>query len=104
MPGRHLPAAPVPEEGPARAVSSRLDYPLLALGVVAVSFSAVLIRWANAPGLSVALWRDAIAAALVVPLAIVRHRDELLSPSGSRRSRAPARADWKAGRDRGWRD
>jgi drug/metabolite transporter (DMT)-like permease len=78
MPGRHLPAAPVPEGLPARGVSSSLDYPLLALGVVAVSFSAVLIRWANAPGLSVALWRDAIAAALVVPLAIVRHRDELL--------------------------
>jgi len=78
MPGRHLPTAPVPEGLPARAVPSRLDYPLLALGVVAVSFSAVLIRWADAPGLSVALWRVTIAAVLVVPPAIVRHRDELL--------------------------
>src|SRR5439155_2441710 len=78
MPGRHLPAAPVPEGLPARAVPSRLDYPLLALGVVAVSFSAVLIRWAHAPGLSVALYRVAIASALVVPPALLRHRDELL--------------------------
>jgi drug/metabolite transporter (DMT)-like permease len=78
MPGRHLPAAPVPEGLPARAVPSRLHFPLLAMGVVAVSFSAVLIRWADAPGLSVALWRNAIAAAMVVPLAIARHRDELL--------------------------
>jgi drug/metabolite transporter (DMT)-like permease len=45
--------------------------------VVAVSFSAVLIRWADAPGLSIALYRDAIAAAMVVPLALLRHRHEL---------------------------
>ena len=40
MPGRHLPAAPASAGPPARA-SSRFDYPLLTLGVVAVSFSAV---------------------------------------------------------------
>jgi drug/metabolite transporter (DMT)-like permease len=76
MAERHLPAVPVAEGLPSRAVSSRYDYPLLALGVIAVSFSAVLIRWADAPGLSVALWRNTIAAAMVVPLALVRHRDE----------------------------
>jgi len=62
---------------PERAISARLDYPLLALGVVAVSFSAVLIRWADAPGLSIALYRNLFAAAMVVPLAVARHRAEM---------------------------
>jgi drug/metabolite transporter (DMT)-like permease len=77
MSQRHLGSRPGSSGTPARAVSARLDYPLLTLGVVAVSFSAVLIRWADTPGLSIALYRDAIAAAMVVPLALLRHRHEL---------------------------
>ena len=50
---------------------------LLALGVVAVSFSAIFIRLADAPPLSVAFYRNAIAAALLLPLALTRHREEL---------------------------
>jgi drug/metabolite transporter (DMT)-like permease len=49
------------------------------MGVVAVSFSAILIREASAPALTVALYRNAIAAAIVVPLALLRRRDELRS-------------------------
>lgn len=50
---------------------------LLALGVVAVAFSSILIRLADAPPLSIAFYRNAIAAAVVAPLAVARHRDEL---------------------------
>jgi drug/metabolite transporter (DMT)-like permease len=58
---------------------SRRHLGLLGLGVVAVSFSAIFIRLADAPALSVAFYRNAIAAALLVPLALARHRDELRS-------------------------
>jgi drug/metabolite transporter (DMT)-like permease len=50
---------------------------LLAMGVVAVSFSAILIREAHAPALTIALYRNAIAAAIVVPAALARRREEL---------------------------
>lgn len=56
---------------------SRRHLGLLALGVVAVSFSAVFIRLADAPALSVAFYRNAIAAAILLPLAIARHGDEI---------------------------
>jgi drug/metabolite transporter (DMT)-like permease len=52
---------------------------LLALGVVAVSCSAVLIRLADAPALSVAFYRNAIAAAILLPAALIRHREEFRS-------------------------
>ena len=56
---------------------SRRHLLLLALGVLAVSFSSILIRWAQAPALSIAFYRNAIAAAVLLPLALARHRDEL---------------------------
>jgi len=62
-----------------RAVPASLDGPLLALGVVAVSFSAVLIREAGAPALTTALYRNAIATLLLLPLALGRYRGELRS-------------------------
>jgi len=40
------------------------------MGVVAVSFSAIFIRLADAPALTIALYRNAFAAAIVVPLAL----------------------------------
>jgi drug/metabolite transporter (DMT)-like permease len=52
---------------------------LLVLGVVAVSFSAVLVREADAPALTVAFFRNAMAAVLLVPLAFARHREEIRS-------------------------
>ena len=52
---------------------------LLALGVVSVAFSSILIRAAEAPAMSVAFYRNAIAAAILLPIALARHRDELRS-------------------------
>ncbi|HXJ66755.1 MAG TPA: DMT family transporter [Actinomycetota bacterium] len=64
---------------PARALPAGLDAPLLVLGVVAVSFSAVLIREADAPPLTIALYRNVIATLLLLPFALGRHRAELRS-------------------------
>lgn len=52
---------------------------LLALGVVVVSFAAPLIRLAEAPALTVAMYRTVFAAAVLVPLALARYRTELRS-------------------------
>jgi drug/metabolite transporter (DMT)-like permease len=52
---------------------------LIALGVVSVAFSSILIRWADAPPMAVAFYRNAIAAAILLPIALVRHRDEMRS-------------------------
>jgi drug/metabolite transporter (DMT)-like permease len=52
---------------------------LLVLGVVAVSFSAIFIRLSDAPPMTVAMYRNAIAAAILVPVALARHRPELRS-------------------------
>jgi drug/metabolite transporter (DMT)-like permease len=50
---------------------------LLVTGVVAVSFAAIFIRYADAPALSIAMYRQAMAAAVVLPLALGLRRDEL---------------------------
>ena len=71
----------------AGSLMSRRHLALLGLGVVAVSFSAIFIRLADAPALSVAFYRNAIAAAVLVPLAFARHREEL---------RSLTRAQWVA--------
>ncbi len=46
-----------------------------------MSFSSILIRWAHAPALSIAFYRNAMAAAVLLPLALARHRDEFRSLS-----------------------
>lgn len=56
---------------------------LLVVGVLAVSFSAPLIRLADAPPIAVALYRNAFAAGILLPLAWIRHRAELRSLSRS---------------------
>ncbi|MEX2457916.1 MAG: EamA family transporter [Actinomycetota bacterium] len=50
---------------------------LLVLGVVAVAFSAIFIRLTEAPPMTIALYRNAIAAALLLPFALARHREEI---------------------------
>jgi drug/metabolite transporter (DMT)-like permease len=57
------------------------DLALIVVAVVAVSTAAPLIREASAPALAVAFWRNALAVAVVVPLAVL-----------SSRTRAEARA------------
>ncbi len=53
---------------------------LLTMGVVAVSFSAIFIREANATGLVIAFYRNAFSAAVVLPLVLLipRRRRELV--------------------------
>jgi drug/metabolite transporter (DMT)-like permease len=52
---------------------------LLVLGVVAVSFSAIFILEADAPALTIAFYRNAMAAVVLVPIALARHGDEIRS-------------------------
>ena len=60
---------------------------LLVVGVLAVSTSAPMIRLADAPPLAVAFYRNAFAAAALLPIALLRHRREL-AELGSRRGGA----------------
>ncbi len=41
---------------------------VLFIGVLCVSFPAILVRYAEAPALAIAFWRKALAAGLLVPL------------------------------------
>jgi drug/metabolite transporter (DMT)-like permease len=50
---------------------------LLAIGVIVVSFAAPLIRLADAPPLAIAMYRNLFATAVLLPLALWRHRGEL---------------------------
>jgi drug/metabolite transporter (DMT)-like permease len=52
---------------------------LLALAVLAVSSSAILIRLAEAPALAVSFYRCAMAAAVLLPIALLRHGAEVRS-------------------------
>ena len=54
---------------------------LLVLGVTATSFSAVLVRLADAPAFAVAFYRCAMAAAVLLPIALARRGEELRSLS-----------------------
>jgi drug/metabolite transporter (DMT)-like permease len=49
---------------------------LLVVALCAVSTSGPLVREASAPTLAVAFWRTALASAVIVPIAVWRHRDE----------------------------
>jgi drug/metabolite transporter (DMT)-like permease len=59
----------------------------LVVAVLAVSSSAPLIAYAAAPALAIAFWRNALAVAVLAPVAAVRRRTELaalLRPEGRR--------------------
>ncbi|MFQ5344174.1 MAG: DMT family transporter [Anaerolineae bacterium] len=49
----------------------------LSVGVVAVSFAAIFIRWADAPALAVAAYRLTIATLILSPIVWFTARDEL---------------------------
>jgi drug/metabolite transporter (DMT)-like permease len=55
---------------------SRRHLALVVLGVVAVSFSGVLVRLADAPALAVAFYRTSLAAGVLLPLALSSKREE----------------------------
>ena len=54
-----------------------VDLVLLAVAIVAVSFSAPLVREAAAPALVIALYRNVFASGVLVPAAVLRHRPEV---------------------------
>ncbi|MCB0032563.1 MAG: DMT family transporter [Anaerolineales bacterium] len=61
---------------------------VLGIGVLAASLSAILIRWAQAeaPSLVIAAWRLTLAAVVLLPLAVIRQKEEL---------KALTAADWR---------
>lgn len=61
------------------------DVPVLALAVLGVGTSGPLIAATRAQPLAIAMWRNALGAAVLTPFALLRHRDEL---------RALRRAEW----------
>jgi len=59
----------------------------LTIAVIAVSSSAPLIAYAEAPALAIAFWRNALGLVVIVPAALIRHRAQLLGlarPAGRR--------------------
>ena len=54
---------------------------MLASGVVAISFSGIMVRVTDAPSLAIAFYRNAMAAAVLLPLAFALHGDEIRSLS-----------------------
>src|SRR4051794_41978160 len=53
------------------------DLLLLTIAIAAVSTSAPLIAATAAPTLAIAFWRNAMASGVLVPWAMLWHRDEL---------------------------
>jgi drug/metabolite transporter (DMT)-like permease len=51
----------------------------IAIAVLAVSSSGPLIVYAAAPALAIAFWRNALAAGVLTPVALVRRRPELVA-------------------------
>ncbi|MFO7311385.1 MAG: DMT family transporter [Bacillota bacterium] len=63
-----------------RAPHSRHIYALIALGVAAVSSSAVLVKLSAAPPIPLALYRILLTWLLLLPVILIRSRRELLAP------------------------
>src|SRR3954471_17799452 len=53
------------------------DLLLLTIAIAAASTSAPLIAATAAPALAIAFWRNAVASGVLVPWALLRHREEL---------------------------
>jgi hypothetical protein len=52
-----------------RNATRAVPFALLAVAIAASSSSAVLVRWADAPAVSLAFWRTAAGAVLLAPAA-----------------------------------
>jgi len=59
--------------------TQRMAYAGVGVAVVAVSFSAILIRWSDADFLAIAAGRMLISAVLLAPFALIMYRAELFS-------------------------
>ena len=58
-------------------VTGRTDVLLVAIAVTAVATSGPLMAATAAPALAIAFWRNALGAGVIVPVALVRAREEL---------------------------
>ncbi|MGP3982642.1 DMT family transporter [Streptomyces sp. KR80] len=63
---------------PGVTAAARFDFLLLAVAVSGISLSAPLVAATAAPAFAVAFWRNAMAVGALTPLALLRHRAELL--------------------------
>lgn len=61
------------------ALPGRAERLWILVAVSAVSLSAPIVAASDEPGLAVAFWRTTLAAALLVPLALCRHRAALFA-------------------------
>ena len=67
-----------PQQSPF-ALPSRTDGLWILVAVIAVSVSAPIVAASDEPGLSVAFWRTTLASAILVPLALLRHRTQFFN-------------------------
>ena len=56
-------------------------YAAIALAVVSVSFSAIFISWSHSPFVAIALYRLAIASAILAPIVLLDRRRPLVGIS-----------------------
>ncbi len=54
---------------------SWLPYLALIVGIIALGFSALFVRWANAPGPVVGLYRIGLSTLILVPFFVIRRRN-----------------------------
>src|SRR5258705_6726691 len=76
-------AMPTAVAAPALRSSHAKSYAVLALGVFAIGWSALFVRWSGVPGWTSAFWRMTLAQLVFVPWALAAR------PAGARR---PSRA------------
>jgi len=69
-------------KGALMSPSSRRVRASLALGVLSVSWAAILVRLADAPALAIAAWRLVLAGAAALAFALLRRRAELRALDG----------------------
>jgi drug/metabolite transporter (DMT)-like permease len=61
------------------AMPTPVDLATMAVGIVAVSTSGPLMAATAAPALAIAFWRNAMAASVLTPWTLLRHRGEVLA-------------------------
>lgn len=64
----------MPHSSPSSHISHARAYAVLALGVFAIGWSALFVRWSAVPGWTSAFWRMAIAQLVFVPWALATRR------------------------------
>jgi len=62
-----------PASATSTATTPRLAYAGMGVGILALGFSALFVRWADAPGPVTGFYRMAIASLILVPIALIRH-------------------------------